>query len=91
MLIVSLVELLDSSMMDKVLYFDFHFMIFQYSFVSLSKFKLYQLLLFLFSLLTVLTYVHLSSAIITGSSDRSILATDLETGSPIARLENAHE
>jgi len=37
------------------------------------------------------TYVHLSSAIITGSSDRSILATDLETGSPIARLENAHE
>ncbi|KAG6777445.1 hypothetical protein POTOM_017267 [Populus tomentosa] len=39
----------------------------------------------------VLTYVHLSSAIITGSSDRSILATDLETGSPIARLENAHE
>ncbi|CAK7349359.1 unnamed protein product [Dovyalis caffra] len=26
-----------------------------------------------------------------GSSDCSILATDLETGSPIARLENAHE
>ncbi|KAJ8751257.1 hypothetical protein K2173_016438 [Erythroxylum novogranatense] len=30
-------------------------------------------------------------AMVTGSSDRSILATDVETGSPIARLENAHE
>ncbi|KAF9664011.1 hypothetical protein SADUNF_Sadunf17G0111700 [Salix dunnii] len=36
-------------------------------------------------------FINDGQAIITGSSDRSILATDLETGSPIARLENAHE
>ncbi|KAG6743165.1 hypothetical protein POTOM_054111 [Populus tomentosa] len=36
-------------------------------------------------------FINDGHAIITGSSDRSILATDLETGSPIARLENAHE
>ena len=29
-------------------------------------------------------------AIVTGSPDRSILATDVETGSVIARLENSH-
>lgn len=31
------------------------------------------------------------SAILTGSPDHSILATDVETGSVIARLEDAHE
>ncbi|KAH8511310.1 hypothetical protein H0E87_008751 [Populus deltoides] len=36
-------------------------------------------------------FINDGQAIITGSSDRSILATDLETGSPITRLENAHE
>lgn len=30
-------------------------------------------------------------AIVTGSPDKSILATDVETGSAIARLEDAHE
>ena len=30
-------------------------------------------------------------AILTGSPDHTILATDVETGSAIARLENAHE
>ncbi|CAN1299007.1 WD repeat-containing protein 55 [Linum perenne] len=34
---------------------------------------------------------YTTAAIITGSSDCSILATDVETGAAIARLENAHE
>lgn len=33
----------------------------------------------------------ISSAIVTGSPDHSILATDVETGGAIARLDNAHE
>ncbi|CAN0840273.1 WD repeat-containing protein 55 [Linum grandiflorum] len=36
-------------------------------------------------------FINGGQAIITGSSDRSILATDVETGAAIARLENAHE
>ncbi|KAH7577695.1 hypothetical protein ACOSP7_001313 [Xanthoceras sorbifolium] len=36
-------------------------------------------------------FINGGQAIITGSSDHSILATDVETGSPIARLENSHE
>lgn len=47
----------------------------------------YRLHLFRFSLIVT----FFSAAIVTASSDRSILATDLQTGSPIARLENAHE
>lgn len=35
--------------------------------------------------------VSAGSAVATGSKDCSILATDVETGSVIARLENAHE
>ncbi|KAF2291670.1 hypothetical protein GH714_028034 [Hevea brasiliensis] len=36
-------------------------------------------------------FINGGQAILTASSDRSILATDVETGSPIARVENAHE
>ncbi|KAK0583575.1 hypothetical protein LWI29_038336 [Acer saccharum] len=36
-------------------------------------------------------FINGGKAIVTGSSDHSILATDVETGSPIARLENSHE
>ncbi|KAL6145282.1 hypothetical protein ACLB2K_055970 [Fragaria x ananassa] len=36
-------------------------------------------------------FVNGGSAILTGSPDHTILATDVETGSAIARLENAHE
>ncbi|OAY57697.1 WD repeat-containing protein 55 [Manihot esculenta] len=36
-------------------------------------------------------FINGGQAILTASSDRSILATDIETGSPIARVENAHE
>ncbi|KAJ4822402.1 WD domain repeat-containing protein 55 [Turnera subulata] len=36
-------------------------------------------------------FTHDGRAILSASSDRSILATDIETGSAIARLENAHE
>ncbi|CAN1299010.1 WD repeat-containing protein 55 [Linum perenne] len=36
-------------------------------------------------------FINGGQAIITGSSDCSILATDVETGAAIARLENAHE
>ncbi|XP_044491774.1 WD repeat-containing protein 55 [Mangifera indica] len=36
-------------------------------------------------------FINGGQAIVTGSTDRSILATDLESGSPIARLENSHE
>ncbi|KAF3447672.1 hypothetical protein FNV43_RR08375 [Rhamnella rubrinervis] len=35
-------------------------------------------------------FIHEGRAIVTGSPDRSILATDVETGSTIARLEDAH-
>lgn len=35
-------------------------------------------------------FVNEGRAILTGSPDFSILATDVETGSPIARVENAH-
>ncbi|PIA25672.1 hypothetical protein AQUCO_10900013v1 [Aquilegia coerulea] len=36
-------------------------------------------------------FINGGSAILTGSPDRSILATDVETGATIARLEDAHE
>ncbi|KDP23875.1 hypothetical protein JCGZ_27144 [Jatropha curcas] len=36
-------------------------------------------------------FVNGGQVLLTASSDRSILATDVETGSPIARVENAHE
>ncbi|CAL1373899.1 unnamed protein product [Linum trigynum] len=36
-------------------------------------------------------FINGGQAIITGSKDRSILATDIETGTAIARLEDAHE
>ncbi|KAK9922102.1 hypothetical protein M0R45_030583 [Rubus argutus] len=36
-------------------------------------------------------FINGGSAILTGSPDHTILATDVETGSAIARLENAHE
>ena len=40
----------------------------------------------------VYAYGHvLSLVILTGSPDCSILATDTETGSPVARLEGSHE
>lgn len=35
-------------------------------------------------------FIHDGRAIVTGSPDHSILATDVETGSAIARLEDAH-
>ncbi|KAF3447681.1 hypothetical protein FNV43_RR08384 [Rhamnella rubrinervis] len=35
-------------------------------------------------------FIHEGRAIVTGSPNRSILATDVETGSTIARLEDAH-
>ncbi|GFQ05110.1 WD repeat-containing protein 55 [Phtheirospermum japonicum] len=38
-----------------------------------------------------LRFVNEGRAIITGSPDCSILATDIETGAAIARLENSHE
>jgi WD40 repeat protein len=38
----------------------------------------------------ILTLCHVS-VILTGSADCSILASDVETGKPIARLEDAHE
>ncbi|PON82758.1 WD repeat protein [Trema orientale] len=38
-----------------------------------------------------LRFIHDGRAIVTGSPDKSILATDVETGSAIARLEDAHE
>ncbi|XP_024018957.1 WD repeat-containing protein 55 [Morus notabilis] len=37
-----------------------------------------------------LRFIDNGRAIVTGSPDQSILATDVETGSPIARLEDAH-
>ncbi|WCJ41474.1 WD repeat-containing protein 55 [Euphorbia peplus] len=36
-------------------------------------------------------FINNGQALLTGSTDCSILAVDLETGSPIARVENAHE
>uniref|UniRef100_A0A2P2LF19 WD repeat-containing protein 55 n=1 Tax=Rhizophora mucronata TaxID=61149 RepID=A0A2P2LF19_RHIMU len=36
-------------------------------------------------------FINGGQAIVTASSDRSILATDVQTGSPIARLQDAHE
>lgn len=39
----------------------------------------------------VIRILCLTSVILTGSADCSILATDVETGSSIERLENAHE
>ncbi|GAV86183.1 WD40 domain-containing protein [Cephalotus follicularis] len=36
-------------------------------------------------------FINNGQAIVTGSKDCSILATDVETGSPIARLENSHD
>ncbi|XP_065869300.1 WD repeat-containing protein 55 [Euphorbia lathyris] len=36
-------------------------------------------------------FINGGQAMLTASSDRSILAVDVETGSPIARVENAHE
>lgn len=36
-------------------------------------------------------FINDGQAIVTGSKDRSILATDVETGAPIVRLENSHE
>ncbi|OMO57129.1 hypothetical protein CCACVL1_25978 [Corchorus capsularis] len=36
-------------------------------------------------------FINGGQAVVTGSKDCSILATDVETGSVIARLENAHE
>lgn len=34
--------------------------------------------------------LNICSAIVTGSPDCSIVATDIETGTAIARLENSH-
>ncbi|XP_078438345.1 transducin family protein / WD-40 repeat family protein [Wolffia australiana] len=39
----------------------------------------------------VARFIDSGGVILTGSSDCSILATDVETGTPINRLENAHE
>lgn len=36
-------------------------------------------------------FINEGRVILTGSPDCSILATDIETGSPVARLENSHE
>ncbi|KAL7588116.1 hypothetical protein Lser_V15G39782 [Lactuca serriola] len=36
-------------------------------------------------------FINEGRVILTGSPDCSILATDVETGSPVARLENSHE
>ncbi|XP_076918636.1 WD repeat-containing protein 55-like [Bidens hawaiensis] len=36
-------------------------------------------------------FINKGRVILTGSPDCSILATDVETGSPVARLENSHE
>lgn len=36
-------------------------------------------------------FINEGRVILTGSPDCSILATDIETGSPVARLENCHE
>ncbi|KAH1158413.1 hypothetical protein GYH30_030591 [Glycine max] len=36
-------------------------------------------------------FINSGRALLTGSSDCSILATDVETGSTIARVDNAHE
>ncbi|XP_042060487.1 WD repeat-containing protein 55-like [Salvia splendens] len=38
-----------------------------------------------------LRFVNEGRAIVTGSPDFSILATDVETGAPISRLDNSHE
>lgn len=45
----------------------------------------------MYKIVTELPSVYFEcSAIVTGSPDCSILATDVETGSTIARLENSH-
>ena len=38
-----------------------------------------------------LGFVNDGALLLTGSSDRSILATDVATGKPLARLSNAHK
>lgn len=83
----NLAELFDSSMMDAVLFFFFFLLAF--------------IFLFIFLLALARNYwcflpsndwfIVCISAILTGSSDHSILSTDVETGSVIARLEDAHE
>lgn len=82
MLTPSLAELLDSLMVDVVMHITILHPVFLF---WLSSF-------FWMMLLTLewLLYCFVL-ALLTGSPDCSILATDVETGSTIARLDNAHE
>jgi hypothetical protein len=90
---LSLAELLDSSMVDVVM----HFVAFGPPFIFL--FVLYFIIiLFMLLMISFGWFWHLNDyrnvcvlALLTGSPDFSILATDVETGSTIARLDNAHE
>jgi len=89
----SLAELLDSSMADVVMHsvaFDPHFLFILYIIITNIIVMLFMVSFEWFWLWNAYCNACIL-ALLTGSPDFSILATDVETGSTIARLDNAHE
>lgn len=71
--------------------YSFSSFFFSFLFVSLITFVMLLMISFGWFWLWNAYYNVCVSALLTGSPDCSILATDVETGSTIARLDNAHE